>query len=546
LPDYGHDLLFGTFITPSNRQAPAVVALSQLSERAGLDLATFQDHPYQPGFLDTWTLMSYVAAQTQTIRLSGNVLNLPLRPPAVLARAAASLDILSGGRIELGLGAGALWSAIGAMGGRRLTPGQGVDALSEAIDVIRLVWEADARGVARLDGRYYQVAGAKRGPAPAHDMSIWLGAYKPRMLRLVGTKADGWLPSLGYIQPEDLGAGNKIIDDAALAAGRKPADIRRLLNVSGAVTSASQGFLTGPVSQWVEDLAGLALEYGISAFILSGDDPDMIQVLGQEIAPAVREAVASRRRGPAPGNPGNGGRREAEAAPSVIVSGGQPSRGSRQARDGGIGDTEYERLGVTPTPDDGARLSTATARLWDESTRPRRPESGPEVIYTDTGRRVGRHLIDVHDALRGELAEVREVIVKVKGGAMEAAEARSVLNEMTMRQNNWTMGAYCASYCRVVTQHHGLEDDAIFPYLRRREESLRPVIDRLAEEHDVIHKVIDDVDAALVELITHPDDYSRLQEAVDVLTDALLSHLAYEERELVEPLARHGFYANQV
>jgi alkanesulfonate monooxygenase SsuD/methylene tetrahydromethanopterin reductase-like flavin-dependent oxidoreductase (luciferase family) len=97
--DYGHDLLFGTFITPQNRRPEDVVALAQLSERVGLDLVTFQDHPYQPGFLDTWTLLSWVAAQTETITVSGNVLNLPLRPPAVLARAAASLDLLSGGRV---------------------------------------------------------------------------------------------------------------------------------------------------------------------------------------------------------------------------------------------------------------------------------------------------------------------------------------------------------------------------------------------------------------------------------------------------------------
>jgi alkanesulfonate monooxygenase SsuD/methylene tetrahydromethanopterin reductase-like flavin-dependent oxidoreductase (luciferase family) len=139
--DYGHDLLFGTFITPQNRRPEDVVALAQLSERVGLDLVTFQDHPYQPGFLDTWTLLSWVAAQTETITVSGNVLNLPLRPPAVLARAAASLDLLSGGRVELGLGGGGFWDAIEAMGGPRRSPRETVDALSEAIDVIRAMWD---------------------------------------------------------------------------------------------------------------------------------------------------------------------------------------------------------------------------------------------------------------------------------------------------------------------------------------------------------------------------------------------------------------------
>src|ERR671933_273846 len=106
--DYGHHLTFGTFITPQNRRPQDVVALAQLTEQAGLDLVTFQDHPYQPAFLDAWTLLTWVAAQTERVKLSGNVLNLPLRPPAVLARAPASLDLLPGGRVELGLGAGPL------------------------------------------------------------------------------------------------------------------------------------------------------------------------------------------------------------------------------------------------------------------------------------------------------------------------------------------------------------------------------------------------------------------------------------------------------
>src|SRR5690625_4315738 len=104
MTDYGHDLLFGTFLTPTNAAPERVVALAQATEAAGLDLVTFQDHPYQPAFLDTWTLLSYVAARTERVRLAPNVANVPLRPPAVLARAAASLDLLSGGRLELEIG----------------------------------------------------------------------------------------------------------------------------------------------------------------------------------------------------------------------------------------------------------------------------------------------------------------------------------------------------------------------------------------------------------------------------------------------------------
>ncbi|GAA4937967.1 alkanesulfonate monooxygenase SsuD/methylene tetrahydromethanopterin reductase-like flavin-dependent oxidoreductase (luciferase family) [Nonomuraea thailandensis] len=298
MPDYGHDLTFGSFITPANASPKEVVALAQESEAAGLDLVTFQDHPYQAAFLDTWTLLSYVAARTERIRLSGNVINLPLRPPAVLARAAASLDLLSGGRFELGLGAGGFWDAIEAMGGRRLSPGQAVDALSEAIDVIRGVWDAGNRARLRVDGTYYQVDGAKRGPAPAHDIGIWLGAYKPKMLRLTGAKADGWLPSLPYIQSLDqLAEANATIDAAAAEAGREPAAVRRLLNITGRFGAAGDRFLSGPPEQWAEQLAVLTLEYGFSGYILMADDAAVIRTFGEQVAPGVRELVAVERAG---------------------------------------------------------------------------------------------------------------------------------------------------------------------------------------------------------------------------------------------------------
>jgi len=284
--DYGHPLQFGAFITPAASDAQTPVALSQLAEAAGLDLVTFQDHPYQPAFLDTWTLMSYVAAQTESVRIAPNVLNLPLRPPAVVARSAASLDLLSGGRFDLGIGSGGFWDAIEAMGGRRLTPGQAVTALEEAIDLMRELWDTTERRGVFTDGRFHAVHGAKRGPRPAHEIPVWIGAYKPRMLALTGRKGDGWLPSLPYLQPGDLARGNAAIDEAATSVDRDPREIRRLLNVGGP---------DGDTRAWIEQLARYAVEDGISTFIAMGDDPRVIQVFGQEVAPAVREIVARER-----------------------------------------------------------------------------------------------------------------------------------------------------------------------------------------------------------------------------------------------------------
>jgi alkanesulfonate monooxygenase SsuD/methylene tetrahydromethanopterin reductase-like flavin-dependent oxidoreductase (luciferase family) len=295
MPDYGHDLRLGTFITPRSESPQDVVALAQLADRVGYDLVTVQDHPYQPAFLDAWTLLAWIAATTERVHVASNVLNLPLRPPAVLARAAASLDRLSGGRFELGLGSGFSWDAIAAMGGPRRTPGEGRRALEEAIDVIRAIWAVDEPGPAALDGRHYRVSGVRRGPRPAHDIAVWLGAYRPRMLQLVGAKADGWLPGLPLLQPGDLPRGNAIIDAAAADAGRDPRAIRRLLNVTGTFSAVGRGLLHGPPSQWAQELAAFALQDGVSTFVLMADDPAANERFAAEVAPALREAVARER-----------------------------------------------------------------------------------------------------------------------------------------------------------------------------------------------------------------------------------------------------------
>lgn len=297
MSDYGHRLLFGTFVTPTNDPPAQPVEQAVVADRAGLDLVTFQDHPYVPRFHDTWTLLSYTACRTERVHLAANVTNLPLRQPAVLARAVASLDLLSGGRVELGIGAGAFWDGVVGMGGPRRTPGESIEALEEAITVIRALWNVDDTGLLKMAGDHYQVDGAKRGPAPAHDVGIWVGAYQPRILRLVGRLADGWLPSVQYLAGgiTDLGAMNRRIDDAATDAGRQPRDIRRLLNITGRFTGSGSGFLHGPPYQWADELADVALGYGVSAFLLASDDTATTERYAAEVVPAVRDLVEAER-----------------------------------------------------------------------------------------------------------------------------------------------------------------------------------------------------------------------------------------------------------
>jgi hemerythrin-like domain-containing protein len=277
--------------------------------------------------------------------------------------------------------------------------------------------------------------------------------------------------------------------------GRDPAEIRRLTNIS-------------PADAEPEALARLTHEYGISAFIMMSDDRDEIVHFGTVVAPAVRKLVAADRAGPRPPASAAGVRPPAPTAP--------PAR----------------------------RFSDT--QLWDESERPSAPASGTGD-YTRVGRQISEHLVAVHDYLRTELDTLRDIAAQVLGGAMEAGAARSALNQMTLRQNDWALNAYCARYCTTVTQHHTLEDHSVLPHLKRSEPGLAPVIDRLVEEHVDIHHVISDIDRAMVEFIEEPATGGpRLQQTVDLLTDALLSHLSYEERELLPAIARHGLAPGQL
>lgn len=522
MADYGQDLEFGVFVPPIADQAAGVVEMAKAADVLGLDLVTFQDHPYQAKFLDSWTLLAALAGETSNIRLALNVANLPLRPPAVLARSVASLDVISGGRAELGLGAGAFPDGIESMGGRKLTPGQSVDQLAEAIEVIRAFWDMEGRSI-KFEGDYYRIKGAHPGPPPVHPIGIWLGAYKPRMLALTGRDADGWLPSVGYADPPDLPDMNSRIDEAARDAGRDPARIKRMYNLLGSFGS-DEGWPRGEAKDWPEQLATLTLEQGMSTYILSVSREEDLRRFAEEVAPAVRELVEAGRAQGIGTEDGSGDRESDQPGPTVSTAG-----------------SAVTPFAATPTPDDGSRLSDE--QPWDEAARPAGPATDPGRLYTPEEQAAGQHLIDVHDSLRQELEQLRSLVTQVEQGKVEADEVRSYINRMTIRQNNWTLGVYCESYCRIVTGHHTLEDRSVFPHLRSTAPELTPVLDRLGDEHEVITELLERVDESLVALVSgQTGGMAEVRNAVDLLTDALRSHFSYEERELIEPLARVGFY----
>jgi alkanesulfonate monooxygenase SsuD/methylene tetrahydromethanopterin reductase-like flavin-dependent oxidoreductase (luciferase family) len=287
--DYGRKLEFGANADPLVDEPHHAAAIARLADSTGLDLVAIQDHPYNRRFLDTWTLLATLVPQTSRVRFFPDVVDLPLRPPSMLAKAAATLDVLSRGRIELGLGAGAFWDAIRAYGGPVRSPREAVEALEEAVTVIRLLW-SEQRGV-RFAGRHYQLEGAQPGPRPAHAMGIWLGVLGPRMLALTGRVADGVVWSSSYVPEERLSEMHVRIDDAANAAGRAPRDIRRVYNVMGTIGPEMSD------SDWIDQLARYVLRGGMDTFVFWPLDDHLRQLerFARDVVPGVREAVARQR-----------------------------------------------------------------------------------------------------------------------------------------------------------------------------------------------------------------------------------------------------------
>lgn len=284
-------LQFGIFPTPTAAAIDEIRRLCRLADEVGLDLVGIQDHPYQRRFLDAFSLLAVILADTQRVTVFPDVANLPLRGAAMIAKAAASLDVMFPGRFQLGLGAGSFWEAVEGLGGRRRAAGEAVEAFEEALAVIRALWSGE-RGL-QVPGKHYRLAGAHSGPVPSTDISIWSGAGGPRMLELTGRLCDGWIPSSPYVPPEKLADRHRRIDEGARESGRDPSDVRRIYNVAGRIRPGpAAGFLEGDQDHWVAELSELATEQRMDGFVLMvpEEDPDSHIRAFAEIADEVRGA----------------------------------------------------------------------------------------------------------------------------------------------------------------------------------------------------------------------------------------------------------------
>ncbi len=295
--------LFGISLSPAAADVQETFKRAEIADSQGLDLVTIMDHPYNMRFLDTWTLLTAIGQATQRVHLAPNVASLPLRPPAVLAKQAASLDILTEGRMEFGLGAGSYWDGISAFGGPRRTPGEAYQAFKDALHIMRGMWD-NAGGRFTYEGEFYQVKGIKPGPIPAHRIPMWVGARGPRMLRLLGRMGDGLFISYNYDQPENLLEFNSHIDQGADQVSREHSEIRRGYNLMGNIdlgrddtkfSGTSEGVLVGDPQHWVDRMVNWYTEYRQDTFIFwpaAGNTLVQIEAFTQTVVPAVKEALA--------------------------------------------------------------------------------------------------------------------------------------------------------------------------------------------------------------------------------------------------------------
>jgi alkanesulfonate monooxygenase SsuD/methylene tetrahydromethanopterin reductase-like flavin-dependent oxidoreductase (luciferase family) len=287
------ELIFGVGVPASAAPGDDPVGMAQEAERLGYDFVSAADHPCggSPSY-ETTIMLTWIAARTSRIKVASRVLAVPFRRPAMVAKLAASLDLLSGGRFILGLGAGHSDQEIAALGAPALSPAGKIDGLAEAIEVIRGAWTHSGY---TQRGRHYSVGDLEMEPKPTRPIPVWLGTFGPRALAVTGRLADGWIPSLGYKPLDEFPAMRRRIDAAAEAAGRRPDQIRGILNLNIRIDPDAQpqpDAVTGSAKQVVSQLRDLrGLGFTGFNFILSG--PGRIanmQQIAQEALPALRSA----------------------------------------------------------------------------------------------------------------------------------------------------------------------------------------------------------------------------------------------------------------
>jgi len=260
-------------------------------EALGFDSLWLTDHltrtakPDDPYF-EAWTLLSALAVVTKRPRLGVLVSSNTFRHPSVLAKQAVTLDHISGGRLELGIGAG--WFELEhEMFGLEFPPtGELVDRYAEALDLLDRYLRND---ITSFEGAFYTLREAPNRPAPVQQPRppLVLGAHGPRMIRLAARYADTW-NSRGT--PQEMRERNELMDEACAKEGRDPREVKRSLLYVIAQMPEERPW--DSVDAFV-DYVGRFAEAGVQEFIFQPPDPehyDMVERVAHEIIPGLRKA----------------------------------------------------------------------------------------------------------------------------------------------------------------------------------------------------------------------------------------------------------------
>ena len=193
-----------------------------------------------------WTLLAALAAQTERLRLGLLVTSNRIRPPALLGKMASTVDVVSGGRLVLGLGVGGTHQPPGAGGipgpnpavaeyeayGLTLVPpAEGIARLDETVRILKLMWTRD---VFDFDGAYYRLRGTRNEPRPVQRPGppLLIGGWGTRLLRLVAEHADAWnVPGPPHNTVEFVAGRARVLDAHCAELGRDPAEIVRSVQV---------------------------------------------------------------------------------------------------------------------------------------------------------------------------------------------------------------------------------------------------------------------------------------------------------------------------
>ena len=272
-----------------------LVDLAVQAEEFGIDSVWVHDHVFNVGhvfdriggrpYYEPLTLLSFVAARTRRVRLGTSVLVLPYHNPVRLAKAAATLDVLSGGRLVMGVGVGLIEKEMRAMGSPYAERGAFTD---EAIAVMRTLWAQDDP---KFDGKYSKFDGMKFSPKPRQKpIPIVIGGVSRPAIRRAARLGDGWQP-LG-LSPEALAPGIATLREEARAAGRGPAQIPVSIAMSLAAARAGRHALGTKPAEIIQNAKAYA-KLGVETLIISATTSEprearsALEMITREVVPAV-------------------------------------------------------------------------------------------------------------------------------------------------------------------------------------------------------------------------------------------------------------------